>query len=112
MQTMLETPSVEIRKHRGNPNWGIALPYSTVRDSIKPHKFKNLKEYREWVERTKPEGFPLNPYQTYSRRNEWISSRHFLGKIDSITENHITQYEKPVKFKLIRTIINQILNRH
>lgn len=111
MQTILETPS-EVRKHRGNPNWGIALPYSVVRDAIKPHRFKNIKEYRDWVEETKPEGFPLNPYAVYSRRGDWVNSRHFLGKIDSIMEVEPAHNEKPVKFSLIRNIINQILNRH
>lgn len=111
MQTILEKP-IETRKHRGNPNWGIALPYSVVRDAIKPMRFKNLIQYREWVEETKPEGFPLNPYAVYSRRGDWQNSRHFLGKIDSIITVESAPNEKPVKFRLIRSIINQILNRH
>jgi hypothetical protein len=56
MQTILEKP-IETKKHRGNPNWGIALPYSVVRDAIKPMRFKNLIQYREWVEENKPEGW-------------------------------------------------------
>ena len=98
----------EIKKHRGNPNWGISKSYNEVRDIIKPLNFKTMKEYRDWVEAHKPEGFPLTPYATYSRRNEWVSTPHFLGKMDlkHKEDEGITQR---FSFKSLKTIIRQLM---
>ena len=107
----------EQKPRRGNPNYGIAKPYSEVREIIKPFKFKYVVEYRAWAEEMKRQGtgdgFPLNPHAVYLRRGEWVSREHFLGITDDITVESDIQSKEPVKeqisFSKIRTIISQIL---
>lgn len=44
MSYVTENPMLqEQKRHRGNPNWGIAKPYDEVRAYIKPMKFKSFK---------------------------------------------------------------------
>ena len=69
------------KKRRGNPDWGYVMPYYEARKVVSKMGFKNLSEYREWIEQEHPEGFSVNPYAIYKYRNEWVSARHFLGKI-------------------------------
>jgi hypothetical protein len=103
----------EQKRHRGNPKLGVSLPYSVVREAIKPHNFKNIKQYQDWVRENNPEGFPLQPRMTYTRKNEWISRQHFLGKTEDITPEVIAQEDKtietPIALKGLRRIISQIL---
>lgn len=109
--------SQEQKPRVGNPNWGISLPYDVVRDMIKPYKFKSLRQYRDWVRSLKDcgegDGLPLHPVSIYTKRNEWISKEHFLGKTDSIIKNDSPASqmlkEKPTSFFSISTIIKQIL---
>ena len=66
MQTVHDSPLLqEHKRHRGNPNWGIARPYTEVRECIKPYHFKTVKQYSEWVrserELGRCEDFPINP---------------------------------------------------
>lgn len=98
------------KKHRGNPNWGICKSYSEVRQAIKPMNFRTMKDYRAWVSANKPEGFPLTPYATYSRRGEWISTPHFLGKIDKVhkEDEGITHR---FSFRSIKSIIKQLMGK-
>ena len=98
------------KKHRGNPNWGISKSYDEVRQAIKPLKFKTMKDYRTWVSENKPQGFPLTPYATYSRKGEWISTPHFLGKIDKVhkEDEGITNR---FSFNSIKTIIRQLMGK-
>ena len=105
--------TTEIKKQRGNPNWGVCKSYSEVREAIKPMKFKTMNEYREWVVKNNIEGFPINPYATYSRRNEFISTRHFLGKTDTVKPIHKEDEGIVNKFSFhsIRTIIKQLMGR-
>lgn len=119
MSYVTENPMLqEQKRHRGNPNWGIAKPYDEVRAYIKPMKFKSFKEYQDWVreerEAGRGEGFPLNPHMVYARKNEWISREHFLGFTDNITTELVQASEDldithKFSFRKIRSIINQIL---
>ena len=119
MSYVTENPIIqEQKRHRGNPNWGIAKPYDEVRAYIKPMKFKSFKEYQEWVrderEAGRGEGFPLNPHMVYARKNEWISREHFLGFTDIITLETVHASEDSnithrFSFSKIKSIINQIL---
>jgi len=103
----------EQKRHRGNPKLGVSLPYSVVREAIKSHQFKNFKQYQDWVRENNPEGFPLHPKMTYSRKNEWISKAHFLGKTEDMTPEIVAQEDKtietPIAFGGLRRIIRQIL---
>ena len=103
----------EQKRQRGNPKLGVSLPYVVVREAIKPHNFKNIKQYQEWVRENNLEGFPLHPKLTYARKNEWISRRHFLGKTEDMTPDVIQSEDKtidtPVAFMGLRRIIRQIL---
>jgi hypothetical protein len=116
MKTVLEPNSQECRR-RGNPALGVSLPYSEVREFIKPFKFKNIKQYQDWVRAEKQagrgQGFPLQPHSTYLRRGEWINRKHFLGLTDDITievspqpkEHHNDpRPQKSVGWKIIRQI--------
>jgi len=102
--------SVVLDKKRGNPNWGHCKSYSEVRQLIKPYKFKTMKQYRQWVAENKPAGFPLTPYATYSRRNEWVSTPHFLGKIDFVAKEDIG-ITKWFNFLPLRRIIKQLTSK-
>ena len=102
--------SAVLEKRRGNPNWGHCKSYSEVRDAIKAHHFKTMAEYKEWVIENKPEGFPLTPYATYTRRNEWVSTRHFLGKLDIVPEED-KGIIKRFNYFSIRNIIKQLMGR-
>jgi len=48
-----------------NPDWGYVMPYEEARKAVSKKGFKNLVEYRAWVEQEKPEGFSINPYAIY-----------------------------------------------
>ena len=117
MQDVQDSYGLEQKRPRGNPNYGIAMPYSKVREIIKPYKFKSVREYRQWVEVQKAtgkgDGLPLNPYAVYTRKNEWVSTKHFLGLTDDITSDHRKSTVQPqkseVSFSSIRAIIKQIL---
>ena len=116
MLTVRENPQFqEHKRQRGNPNWGIARPYSEVRECIKPYHFKTVKQYSECVRSERLEGrcedFPINPQLTYVRKNEWISREHFLGRTDKIPSKvHAEDVNIPsrISFKGIRGIIKQI----
>ena len=103
------------RKRRGNPDWGYVMPYDEARKVVAKKGFKNLVEYRAWVEEEQPEGFSVNPYAIYKYRNEWVSARHFLGKTDCTTDTKTLAsedrgiFEKFPFFK-IRAIIKQIIH--
>ena len=101
------------KKHRGNPKWGISKPYSEVRNYIKPLQFKTMDDYRQYVVLHKLEGFPLNPYACYTRKGEWISSRHFLGKTDKVAVK--ANEDESIKFRFsfqpIKAIIKQLMGR-
>ncbi len=100
------------KKHRGNPNWGISKPYNEVREIIKPLKFKTMNEYRDYITKNNLKGFPLNPYATYSRKGEWISTRHFLGKTDKIQKHKEDEgITNKLSFKSISAIIRQLMGR-
>ena len=105
--------AVQEQKRRGNPKLGVSLPYLVVREAIKPHKFKNFKQYQDWVRENSPEGFPLHPKMIYTRKNEWISKAHFLGKTEDLTPEIIAHEDKsietPIVFRGLRRIIRQIL---
>ena len=109
----MQVAGQEQKRHRGNPKLGVSLPYSVVRESIKSHKFKNFKQYQDWVRENSPEGFPLHPRMTYLRKNEWISKEHFLGKTEDTTPEVVAQEDKtietPIAFGGLRRIIRQIL---
>ena len=114
---MSMTISEEIQegKRRGNPDWGTVMPYDEARKVVSKMGFKNLVEYRAWVEQEKPEGFSINPYAIYKYRGEWISARHFLGKTDCTTNTKISASEdegivEKFSFAKIRSIIMQIIN--
>ena len=114
---MSMTISEEIQegKRRGNPDWGTVMPYDEARKVVSKMGFKNLVEYRAWVEQEKPEGFSINPYAIYKYRGEWKSARHFLGKTDCTTDTKVIASEdkglvKNFSFDKIRSIINQILH--
>ena len=38
------------KKRRGNPDWGFVMPYNEARKVVSKKGFKNLTEYREWIE--------------------------------------------------------------
>lgn len=102
-------------KRRGNPEWGWVMPYEEAREIVSKKGFKNLNEYIAWVKEEKPEGFSVNPYAIYKYRGEWVSARHFLGKIDCTTDTKVIASEDTgltgfFPFHKIRTIINQILH--
>ena len=103
----------EQKRQRGNPKLGVSLPYFVVREAIKPLKFKNIKQYQDWVRENSPEGFPIQPRMTYLRKNEWISRQHFLGKTDDETPENVQQediaIENPIPMSGLRRIIRQIL---
>lgn len=106
MATVLDrTLITEHKRSRGNPNWGVALPYEKVKDIIKPHRFKSLRQYSLWVRdlrsQGKGEGLPIQPYAVYSRKGEWVSKEDFLGQPKP---KQPKSYEHP-----LRTIIKQIL---
>lgn len=110
----MSTLTVE-KKKRGNPNFTKAKSYSEVREIVKHMQFKNLREYRAYVEQYKPEGFPLSPYATYEQRGEWISARHFLGKTDEAPSRDVIVPEdkgisKPFNYNGLKSIIKQILH--
>ena len=106
----------QVKRHRGNPNWGIARPYNEVRECIKPYHFKTVKQYSAWVRAEREQGrcedFPINPQLTYARKNEWISRQHFLGKIDDspsiIVHSEDVNIPNKMSFHSIRAIIKQI----
>ncbi len=98
-----------VRRKVGNPEWNFVLPYDEARSIIKPLKFKTLKAYREWVKETKPYGMSVNPYPAYTRRGEWVSTAHFLGKIDTPQAQEDKGIREPVNFRAIKSIIKQIL---
>lgn len=117
MQTVHDSPLLqEHKRHRGNPNWGIARPYIEVRECIKPYHFKTVKQYSEWVRSERGlgrcEDFPINPQLTYTRKNEWISREHFLGRTDAlpskIVHDEDANIPEKISFKSIRGIIMQI----
>jgi hypothetical protein len=102
-------------KRRGNPDWLPVMSYDEARKVVSKKGFKNLVEYRAWVEQEKPEGFSINPYAIYKYRGEWVSARHFLGKTDYTTDTKVVASEDKnvtgiFPFHKIRTIINQILH--
>ena len=117
MQNVQDSYGREQKRPRGNPNYGIALPYSTVREMIKPYKFKSIVQYREWVLQMKKsgqgDGLPLNPHPVYLRKGEWVSRQHFLGLTDDITVYNSKSSAVPpkpeVSYSRIRSIIRQIL---
>lgn len=117
MQKVQDSYGQEQKRPRGNPNYGIAMPYSTVREIIKPYKFKSVRQYRLWVQdmkaQGKGDGFPLNPQPVYSRKNEWISTKHFLGLTDDIivynSKSSVMPPKPEVSYSKIRSIIRQIL---
>lgn len=103
------------RKRRGNPDWGCIMPYDEARRVVAKKGFKNLNEYRAWVETDKPEGFSINPYAIYKYRGEWVSARHFLGKTDYTTDTKAVASEDEnlrgkFPFYKIRAIIQQIIS--
>jgi hypothetical protein len=117
MQIVQDRPLVlEQKKLRGNPNWGIALPYNEVREYIRPYQFKTVKQYSDWVrserEQGRCEGFPIVPQTTYSRKNEWISRSDFLGRTHSnlslVSHDEDANIPEKISFKSIRSIIMQI----
>lgn len=117
MQTVHDSSLLQEHKRlRGNPNWGIALPYIEVRKFIKSYHFKTVKQYAEWVRSEREQGrcqdFPINPQITYTRKNEWISREHFLGRTDNLPSRivHDEDANIPNKFsyKNISGIIMQI----
>ncbi len=117
MLTVHETPLLqEQKRHRGNPNWGIARPYNEVRECIKPYHFKTVKQYSAWVRAEREQGrcedFPINPQLTYVRKNEWVSREHFLGKVDDIplivVHSEDVNIPNRMSFHSIRAIIKQI----
>ena len=99
MNTMESDSNLGVKRQRGNPKLGIALPYSVVREYIKIKNFKTLEEYQFWVRNERMEGrcegFPFHPQAVYSRKNEWISKKHFLG----LTEDTTPSISKPRKRK-------------
>ena len=102
-------------KRRGNPDWGYVMPYDEARKAVSKKGFKNLVEYRAWVEQEKPEGFSINPYAIYKYRGEWVSARHFLGKTDCTTNTKLVAREdegivEKFSFAKIRSIIMQIIH--
>lgn len=117
MQNVQDSYGQEQKRPRGNPNYGIAMPYNTVREIIKPYKFKSIREYRQWVEVKKAsgegDGLPLNPQPVYTRKGEWIGTKHFLGLTDDITVYHskssVAPQKPEVSYSRIRSIIRQIL---
>ncbi len=119
MSYVTESPTnQEQKRHRGNPNWGIAKPYDEVRATIISMKFKSFKDYQAWVraerEAGRGEGYPLNPHMVYARKNEWISREHFLGFTDNTTSDIVIASEDmniddKFSFAKIRSIIRQIL---
>jgi hypothetical protein len=103
------------KKRRGNPDWGYVMPYGEARNVVSKMGFKNLSEYREWIEQEHPEGFSVNPYAIYKYRNEWVSARHFLGKTDCTTNTKLVAREdegivEKFSFAKIRSIIMQIIH--
>lgn len=117
MQNVQDSYGQEQKRGRGNPNWCVARPYTEVREIIKPHKFKSIKQYRQWVLDMKSvgkgNGFPLNPQQVYHRKGEWVSREHFLGLTEKIIVKptaKIAQPQAQPSFFSIRTIIKQILS--
>ena len=108
--TMSVTVDSDKRKV-GNPEWNFVLPYNEARLIVIEHKFKSMREYTEWVREHKPYGLSTNPYQVYTRRGEWISTAHYLGKKDVVVqEDQNIHNEKPVKFWKIKSIISQIFH--
>ena len=103
----------EQKRQRGNPKLGVSLPYCVVREAIKPHQFKNIKQYQDWVRENNPDGFPIQPRMTYLRKNEWISRKHFLGLTEDDTPEVVAQEDKtiedPLPLRGLRRIISQIL---
>ena len=102
-------------KRRGNPDWLPVMSYDEARKVVSKKGFKNLVEYRAWVEQEKPEGFSINPYAIYKYRGEWVSARHFLGKTDCTTDTKVIAREdegivEKFSFAKIRSIIMQIIN--
>lgn len=117
MQNVQDSYGQEQKRGRGNPNWSVAKPYSEVREIIKSHNFKSIKQYRLWVLELKSQGkgsgFPLNPQQVYLRKGEWISREDFLGLSEKKkSKNYIVKSQskaQSIPFWSIRTIIKQIL---
>lgn len=106
MATVLDRPQfTDNKRSRGNPNWGVALPYEEVKQIIKPHNFKSLRQYSLWVRdlrsNGKGKGLPIHPDAVYSRKGEWVSKEDFLGLPQP-------KANKPYQHPL-RTIIKQIL---
>ena len=121
MTNSKESDLSELKRKRGNPQWGVALPYSEVREIIKG-KFKTIEEYKNWVriERLngRCEGFPLHPQPTYFRKNEWVSKNHFLSLTDEVVKKspklypsaHTEQPSRSVGWRIIQQIFG--LSKH
>lgn len=103
---------VEEKRRVGNPEWNYVLPYDEARRIVKSYRFKTMKQYVEFVKDNKPHGLSLNPYQVYNRRGEWISTAHYLGKIEivNIPEDKDVPRMSPHKTFQIKNIIKQIFN--
>jgi len=115
MQDVRDSYGQEQKRGRGNPNWSVAKPYVEVRETIRSHNFKSVKQYRLWVlelkTQGKGDGFPLNPQQVYQRKGEWVSREDFLGLTEkkNIAKRKTKAQSQPVSFFSLRTIIKQIL---
>ena len=103
---------VEEKRRVGNPEWNFVLPYDEARRIVKNQKFKTMKDYMEWVNLENPPGLSKNPYQIYTRRGEWISTAHYLGKIEvvKVAEDVDVPAMPPHKLFKLKSIIRQIFN--
>lgn len=92
--------------------WYKSRPYVEVREYIKPLKFNTVIEYQNWLRKERTFGrhldFPMYPQNTYIRKNEWVSVKHFLGKTDNIPSfaQKSIEIEKPprVGWRIIQQI--------
>ena len=100
MNSTLESDLKKQGNFRHSSKQTICLPYSVVREYIKHNNFKTVGEYQYWLRSQREEGkcyeFPMHPQVLYVRRNEWISTKHFLGKTDDTTPTHRAKYKEEV----------------
>lgn len=125
MNSVKDLPSCNLKRSRGNPNWGVALPYDVVKDIIKPHNFTTLYEYTKWVRDMRMQGgghgLPIHPQPVFTRKGEWVSKEDFLGLspksrgYNKKSQSALKQpdYERSFirmsKIKTLSTIIRQVL---
>ena len=113
MNSALESDLKNRENLRSNTRHHVCLPYNVVREHIKNFGFQTVAEYQNWLRDQRTKGkyfdFPLQPQSLYVRRNEWISTKHFLGKTEDTTptgraRNITPQQPKRVGWRIIAQI--------